>query len=1009
MPDRGTAVVRLLPTTELSIVDSKAPPLSQRVSAPVLVGRDDDFRVLAAALQRADRGDLATVLVGGDAGVGKSRLVTAFAARAATHGATTLIGGCPPLAEGPIPGGPVMDMLRRLPTGPAVDSVVDSLPRSVRARLVPFLPDRHGGTATAAGTPDQPRLFYALLSLFERLAATGPLVLVFEDLHWADRWTRDLFGFLGGVSRPGRLLLIGTYRLDELPHSDPLHRLLGEVARAGAERLCLRPFTRDETARQVAGILGAPADEDLITRIFARSEGNPFVTEELLAAGADGPVPERLHDLLRVRIRQLPDDVQRLLRVVAVSGRRVGHRVLAEVVSGTEDALQIALRAAVDHHILVADGDGYAFRHALIAEAVAADILPGERSRLHRAYATVLAAHRRTGPVGDDITIAAHIAHHWWGAGDVPKALAGCVAAGLAAARIGAPGDARRHFERALALWPDVPAAPDSAGMDLVDLHRHAAEAVHADGDTDTAIALTRAALARLDPAGDAPRVALLYERLGWYLLTGAHPDVETLAAQQAAVDLTPDGSAARARVMGTQARVLTVAKRHRESRRWATGALRVARRLGRRHEEAEALALVGQNLVAIGDTDRGMDFSRRALAQVRTLDGAGDGSTWLYGSVAVALAEAGRYAEALDVAAEGAAVARRHGVERTRGAFLVAISADMLFCLGRWPELARLVDDAVDPCWPIDAAALPLALAQLHTAQGRFADAGRQLADARRAFGSAGFAASRARFHVLAAEHHLWQDHAAAAAAVVDDAWRSVGDVDDGLLLTRLASAGLRARADLRAAPGSVIVDGVPVEELLERMRAVSPTPAIAAHAATAEAELGRLMGTDDAEGWAVAASAWARLQCPYPAAYARWRQGEALLATRGRSRAARAILADAHGTASTLDARPLRGKIEAAARRARVTLDRVPAGPRAAAVPAPAAAHGLTRREVDVLRLLGSGYTNRQIARTLFISYNTVGVHVSRILTKLGAANRAEAATMALRMGISEDHAAS
>ena len=243
--------------------------MAARVSSPVLIDRAEELAALEAALACAEAGLAATALVGGDAGVGKTRLVTEFAARAGGRSATVLSGGCIPLATGMVPYAPVVELLNDI----ADQRVMEELPPHVVDRLARLVPG--GSRAAQPEQPDekdQSRLFYALLALFERLAADAPLVLVVEDLHWADRSTRDLVSFLTGAQRRCRMLLVLTYRADELPARHPLRRLIAELTRAGAFGVPLRPLGRQETAEQLAGILRGPVQDDLVERVFARSE-----------------------------------------------------------------------------------------------------------------------------------------------------------------------------------------------------------------------------------------------------------------------------------------------------------------------------------------------------------------------------------------------------------------------------------------------------------------------------------------------------------------------------------------------------------------------------------------------------------------------------------------------------------------------------------------------------------------------------------------------------------------
>jgi DNA-binding CsgD family transcriptional regulator/tetratricopeptide (TPR) repeat protein len=997
-----------------------------RVRSAEFVGRHDDLAFLDAALHRVEDG-AATVLVGGEAGVGKSRLVAEFAAGASATGAAVLSGGCLPMADGSVPYGAVLDLLR----GARAREALTALPADVADRLGALMP---GSTRSHPSGPhqasDQGRLFDALLTVFERLAADAPLVLVVEDLHWADRSTRNLLVFLTRLLRDNRVLLVATYRTDELAARHPLRATMAELVRAGADRITLESLTLAETGRQLASIHGGPIGDDVVARVFGRSEGNPFLTEELAAAGlvtvgADIAVtlPERLRDLLLVRVRQLPSAAQELLRAVAVAGRPVAHRVLAEVTGRGDDTLRQLLRSAVDLRLLLADGDGYALRHALLTEAVAGDVLPGDRIRLHRAYAEALTRDRR-GSVPLDPAALAEIAYHWVGARDPERALAASVEAGFAAARACAPAEARKHFESSIELWAAV--GPDLATLigsaepfgpelispevaDLIDLYQHAAEAAYLDGDPAAAITLARRALERLDETAEGLRAGLLHERLGQYLFAGAQPEQDTLASYRAAVCLVPDAATpARARVLSALASILMTAGRYNESRQWCERALDISRRAGARREEAAALSTLGNALIAAGDPDSGIARGWEAVEVARSVGSAEDLHR-AYANLSSSLAECGHYEQAAATAFDGLDHDRRHGVAGTLGEFLLGCALDSLFWLGRWAEIRlRLADASRMSRLPVNAVILQLTLVELDTAQGRTASADELLAEVRDGFGSYGLAKKRAWIDLQAAELDLWRGRADRAISTIDCLMETVVEVEDGLLLTRIASVGLRARADLAgtayrgAGPAAP-----PPRQLLDRLGGLALTAEAEIHLSMARAELARLVDGSDPAPWAESVEAWRRVRAPYPLAYCQWRQAEALLVRRERHRAVVPLLAEAHDTATRLEALPLLREIEALARRSRIALPSTGPAERAElAEPAqrvgPAvAAHGLTRREAEVLDLLTDGRTNRQIARSLFIAESTVSIHVTRILAKLGAANRVEAAAIAHRLG--------
>jgi hypothetical protein len=362
-------------------------------------------------------------------------------------------------------------------------------------------------------------------------------VLVVEDLHWADQSTRDLLAFLVRNLRRERLLLMVTYRNDE-PGQQRLGPYLAELDRGGpVQRLELPRLDRVETAAQLAGILGAAPAVDLVDSAFARSEGNPFFTEELLDSVRAGSatLPTTLHDLLQGRIEALPHTAQQVLRVAAVAGRQVSHRLLAAIAGLDEGQLEGALREAVAHQLLVTrpGEDGYDFRHALLREVAEADLLPGERARLHAGYARALTERPELGGVSPAM-LAGELAVHWDAAGELSRALAARVRAGLAAERAHAFAEATRHYGRALELWKLVPNPGRPAGLDRVDLLARTADAAAFTGAVQRAVELLEGALAQVDPAVEPVRAAALLARLSGHH-RGAGDEAGALAAVERA------------------------------------------------------------------------------------------------------------------------------------------------------------------------------------------------------------------------------------------------------------------------------------------------------------------------------------------------------------------------------------------------------------------------------------------------------------------------------------------
>ena len=430
-----------------------------QMSSPALVGRSDQLSALDTALAEVGRGRPSTVLVGGEAGVGKSRLVSEFAERSRGAGARVLIGGCLELGAEGLPFVPFTFVLRGLVRDLGVAAVAELLPGGASKELARLLPE-FGEPAGPDGTGEaRARLFEQMLLLLEHLAEAEPVVLVIEDMHWADRSTRDLLAFLirNQPTLDGVLIMV-TYRSDDLHRSHPLRPLLAELDRIDwVTRMDLGRLTRQGTGQLVAQIIGRDPDDDRLAAVYRRTEGNPLFVEALLGDGELGSgLPESLHDLLVAGVRRLPEESQEVVRVASAGGERTGHGLLAAVTGLDGTALARALRPAVAANVLLTDPDGYMFRHALIREAVHDELLPGERSQLHSRFAEAIGADPALVMPG---RAPGEQSYHWYAAHDTTRALMSAWKAADQAGRSLAYAEQLAMLSRVLELWPQVPDA----------------------------------------------------------------------------------------------------------------------------------------------------------------------------------------------------------------------------------------------------------------------------------------------------------------------------------------------------------------------------------------------------------------------------------------------------------------------------------------------------------------------------------------------------------------------
>ncbi|HZE40006.1 MAG TPA: AAA family ATPase, partial [Stackebrandtia sp.] len=474
-----------------------------------LIARRAELHTLTQAWRSARSGRPSVVLVSGDAGVGKSRLLAELSTLVTDDAGIVLTGRCLDTTDAALP---------YLPFAEIVGEVADRDPAVIDAHpaLSRMLPGRGERDGHPADERDLGRLqlFDAVHAALSRFSAEHPVVIAIEDLHWADRSSRDLLAFLASRLSGQRLLVVGTYRADDLHRRHPLRPLLAELVRLPVtERLHLDPFSTSDARDFVRALADEDLSEDTIARIAERCEGNAFVAEELVSASGDDAVPRELAEVLLARAERLSPNAQQAVRLASVIGKSFGHDRISGASSLSAAELDDALREAVQHNILVMDAsDDYAFRHALLREAVYTDLLPGERSRLHHDIAAALA---RT-----DGCVAAELAHHAMASHDSPGALAASVRAAKEADEVSAPAETLSHVERALQLWHSVNDPEHLAGTDELELTVWAAAAAAASGEPDRAIAHSRSAIRMIDSHGDTRRAVEVRRAYARYLLT---------------------------------------------------------------------------------------------------------------------------------------------------------------------------------------------------------------------------------------------------------------------------------------------------------------------------------------------------------------------------------------------------------------------------------------------------------------------------------------------------------
>jgi DNA-binding CsgD family transcriptional regulator len=993
------------------------------VSSPVFVGREAELAALEAGLDRAEAGEGAAFLLAGESGIGKSRLLGELSGRARARGDIVLTGECLEMAGGELPYAALVGALRSVVRERGREAAAElaaelAAGRPELGRLMPELGPADAGTTEAEGA--QARLFEQLLGALSELAAEAPVLLAIEDLHWADRSTRDFIGFLVRSARRVPIALVATYRTDEVGRRHPLRPFVLELERSGgARRLDLHPFDRLELARQLEAIAGAVADPALVDRLLERSDGNPFFAEELLGAASGDALPESLRDALLLRVEALSPPAQALLRTAAVAGRKTDHGLLEAVTGLAAEDLNLALREALGAYVLVHDpaSSGYSFRHALLREAVYEDLLPGERRLLHVALAEALTARPELGET--EAGAAAELAYHWYAAHELPRALSASVGAGIEAEAVRALAEAALHYGNALEIWDVAADAAADLPLDRLELIRRSAEAENLAGDPERAIALAREGLAEIDESADPVAAALLHERLGRYVWMSGRGE-EALPIYRRAVELIPvePPSEERALVLAAEGQALMLANLFAECLAPCEEALAIARELDFPAIEAHALNSIAATYAASGKFDQAIAATERARELALPL-GLTEEVLRSYVNGGDSLEQAGRIEASIAVAWEGVEVCAGLGVGRRSVDFLRAEVSDRLLRAGRWEEAEGLLDE-LEQGGPtgITEGQVNLELAQLNADRGEFEEARRCAARARRLIVRSGGPMWLAPLHVAEATAELWSGDPDAAAAGLAEALELVEGAENPFYTGGLYELATRAAADIAArTPGDPAVAAEQqrrAEDLVARLDAlIAPFEgSVPSRAAISRAvcggELSRFGGSAGSEAaWEEAHSVALLLGDSFRAAQAGWRQAEAILAAGCERGHAEELVAAAHATATALGARPLVAELEALARRGRLDLGTAAAPAAGAEAGSDAAADQLARleltpRELEVLGYLSAGATNKKIAAALFISEKTASVHVSNILGKLGVANRGEAGALAHRLGL-------
>lgn len=944
-----------------------------------LVGRTTERRQLTEWLAAAEQGRPSVVFVSGDPGAGKSSLVTWLAEQAQQQRALVLLGGCIELGSGSaIPYSALTEGLRLFTRRSGLDHrhVLESRPWATLTGLTSDF------GATRPAIDSQSRIFGAVLLLSDFIGRKhSELVLIFEDLHWADPSTLDLVRYLATAKSDQKLLVVCTHR--PVPPKHQLRALLGEPDfYRRTQRIKLPLFSRtelDEFVAVRAAEAGWTVPEERLRRYYELSEGNAYYAEQLVAAddpeNSDVEVPQSLRDVMMARLIHLSDAARDVARIAAVAGRRLGDSLLTAVSDLDDKALDEALSECLSQQILVKDrtDDAYAFQHALLRDAAYDDIRATTRKRLHERIATAMEAE-----AGARTSIVPELAHHWFAAARLPKALAAAVRAGEMAARVAAFPEAAAQYERVLSLWADIPDAAELAGASRERILGRAADAARWAGDVSKALRWVRQAISEVDSGADPARAGELQERLGSYLWEAGQRENAAAAyaeADRLLADLPASAVASRVKA----ALVTTVIRQgdYSAGSDHAERAVDLARSVGARAEEGRALSSLGLALTFEGKIDDAIGALRAAVAIAKEGDHLED-LFRAYGFLGVCLEQGGRLADTVAAMAEGLAYAKEYGLLNTRQSDVLsgnAAAAHLL--LGQYAEGANLLDPIVRNRPMAQSMYARLTRAEIHVARGEYADAERLLAEVGRE------PTADPRFvgplYGCIAESAAWQGHLDRADEVVAQGMQAIAGTTSPRVVVQLCAVGLRIVADRG--------DVDRADPLLERVRQVvveEKDSEIGLLKRQCYAEHARAQGTDTPEIWRDVADGWAALQQPFRTAYARLGQASAAARAGDRGLAGSAAT-EAYDIANAIGAGPLRARIEEAVE----ALNNEPP-------------YGLTPTEMLVLRELATGATNAEIAARRSVSPYTVGVQVGSILKKTDVRGRREAVEKARRDGV-------